>query len=231
MIKVLDNYDKELMVLLNMGDNHCAGLDFFFWMISEIFVWLPVLLVFLYTVISNKKKEALLVVGVVILVFLLSDQISSSILKPLFARSRPSRDPEICEMLSYVFNYRGGLYGFPSGHATNSFGFAVFSALLFRHRLYSATILTWAASCAYSRIYLGVHYPGDILFGTLLGISIGFLCYYLYKKMDDRFYHNQSSFNLETHTSSGYRRKDVNYIVFTFATMLFIFAYGGIQLN
>lgn len=182
MLDSLITLDQEAMVLLNMGVSHNASWDVFFWMVSQIAIWAPALLSFLFVIIMSKGKEAIYVILTVVLLFALCDQISSSLLKPLIARPRPSHDPLVMDLLAYVNNYKGGAFGFPSSHAANSFGFAVFSSLLFRNKAYTVLSLLWAALCSYSRIYLGVHYPGDILFGTLLGIGVAFFCYWAMNK-------------------------------------------------
>ncbi len=235
MIDWLVAQDKDAMVLLNLASQHSVGLDFFFWMISQIAIWIPVLLAFIFVLAKDKGKEAFLIVGVVVLLFLLCDQVSSSVLKPLIARPRPSHDPSVSEMLGYVFNYRGGAFGFPSSHAANSFGFAVFSALLFRHRLYTCVALTWATLCAYSRIYLGVHYPGDILVGTVIGIAIGFLCHSLYQYLRRRFFAGSLlTYPLRTSpvmTATGYRRRDISLIILILAVLLFAIACCGWEIH
>ena len=103
----------------------------------------------------------------------LSDQIASSLIKPLVCRLRPSHAEHF---VAYVLNgHRGGMYGFVSSHAANSFGVAVLLILLSRNRLVAASMLLWAAVVSYSRIYLGVHYPGDIICGALVGVAMAFV--------------------------------------------------------
>ncbi|MCQ2194209.1 MAG: phosphatase PAP2 family protein [Paludibacteraceae bacterium] len=201
--------DRELMVQLNLSGSHNVFLDGFMWMSSMIVVWLPVILMLIYILYKTKGKQALWIVLAIAIVFLLCDQISSSLLKPYVARLRPSHDPLVMDMLEYVRDYHGGQFGFPSSHAANSFGFATFSALLFRNRLYTFAALLWAAVCAYSRIYLGVHFPGDILVGTLLGISVGFFCYFCYRRFFGEPFRTPNS----VFTESGFLRKDLNILV------------------
>jgi undecaprenyl-diphosphatase len=93
----------------------------------------------------------------------------------LVERLRPSHDPVIGNQIHIVNNYRGGLYGFISSHAANTFAIAVFLALLFKRKVFTISIIIWASIVSFSRIYLGVHYPGDVLCGAILGTGLGFL--------------------------------------------------------
>ena len=100
------------------------------------------------------------------------DQFASTLCKPYFARLRPARDPELSEFVQIVNGYRGGRYGFISSHAANSFGAVVLLSMIFRNKFFAVTSLLWAIVNCYSRIYLGVHYPGDILAGIISGTII-----------------------------------------------------------
>jgi undecaprenyl-diphosphatase len=116
------------------------------------------------------------------LTILLADQITSTFMKPFFSRLRPTHDPELENLVHIVNGYRGGKFGFASSHAANTFGLAMFVFLLFRNRSkHVAWIFLWAAVVAYSRIYLGVHYPGDIIVGGFVGMICAFGCYHLFK--------------------------------------------------
>ena len=125
----------------------------------------------LYVIISKYGRKSIPVILSLALIILFSDQISG-LLKQSFMRLRPSNDPAVAP-LAHVFFTSGGLYGFVSAHAANAFSFATFSALLFRSRGYAIFIYPWACLIAYTRIYLGVHYPGDILGGAILGTLVG----------------------------------------------------------
>jgi undecaprenyl-diphosphatase len=104
-------------------------------------------------------------------------------MKPYFERLRPSRDPEVAALLHLVNGYKGGVYGFASSHAANSFGVSMFLWLLYRNnRKWIWTLFIWAAFFTYTRIYLGVHYPGDILVGGLTGLGCAALSFNLYKR-------------------------------------------------
>lgn len=187
MIETLLQTDYSLMETLNLPAYHTLSWDTFFFNVSKIGIWFPPVLYMLWVIFRTKKKEGWLILIGIVLVFLLTDRITSGLMKPFFARLRPSHDPNIMDHLSYAFNYTGGRYGFPSSHAGNSFAIATFLSLLFRNKFLTITVAMWALLCSYSRIYLGVHFPGDILVGTLCGILLGWLSYkiveYLKKKL------------------------------------------------
>ena len=173
-IQQLISFDQQLLLQINGSDS--LFWDGFMWIATNMRTWIPMAIVLLYVIFKNNKiKETLLIIGLIALVFTLSDQISSGLCKPFFARFRPTQDPELMYQIDIVNGYRGGIYGFTSSHAANTFGLAIFLSLVIKNWSLSIFLFIWAAINAYSRMYLGVHYPGDILFGTLTGLGVGIL--------------------------------------------------------
>lgn len=179
MIEYLDAIDKSLLLYLN--GMHTAFFDQFMWWTSKTATWSLMALVLLYILVKKGKYQALFVVVGIALVITLADQISSGIIKDAVERLRPTHDAEIGSMVHTVNGYRGGRFGFVSSHAANTMGVAMFISLLFGDRRIAFSMFFWSCLVAYSRIYLGVHYPGDILGGTCVGLVCGLCVYKLYK--------------------------------------------------
>ena len=178
---------------------------------TSIFVWIPLAIAAIFLVIRNvNPKRILFVLLMIALTVLLCDQLSSSVFKPLVHRLRPTRDPFILNMVETVNGYRGGLYGFFSGHAANSFGLAALFLWLVRDRLFSLSVGIWAIANSLIRTYLGVHFVGDILVGAIVGSLIGSFTYWLYLLISrkDRNYLNVHKSSL-LYTKSGFMRSDV----------------------
>jgi undecaprenyl-diphosphatase len=172
-------FERELFFFLNGSESKL--LDNFFYIYSYMLTWLLFYLCFLWVFIYKKNwKEIVCILLAVSLLILLCDQISSGIFKPFFHRFRPTHHPDFLEQVKTVLDYRGGRYGFISGHAANAFGFATFCALIFRNKLFSLVIFLFAIITAYSRIYLGVHFISDIVVGAFVGTLIALFVYLLY---------------------------------------------------
>jgi len=227
-IQQLIDYDKDLFLSIN-GSNSIFW-DGFMWVYTSTIVWIPLFLVMLYVIIKNNKlKEALLIIGMAALLVFLCDRISSGFFKPFFKRFRPSQDPEIMYLVDIVNGYRGGRYGFISSHAANSFGIAVFTCLLLKNRAYTLAILSWAIINSYSRIYLGVHYTGDVICAIILGTILGYLIYLLYKYIYSKKFPRLVKKQSVLYTSSGYLIFDINILLTTlFLTFFFIIIIGMI---
>ena len=174
--------ERELFFFLNGSDS--ALLDNFFFIYTNKWTWLIFYLCFLWVFIYRKHwKEIVCVIVAVIFLIVLADQISSSFFKPFFQRFRPSHHPDFMDQVKILFDYRGGRYGFISGHATNAFAFATFCALIFRNRFFTFTIFLFALLTAYSRVYIGVHFISDILVGAIVGILIAISIYLIYNQI------------------------------------------------
>lgn len=179
--------ERDLFFALNGSDS--VFLDNLFWTFTGRYVWVPLLLflvfVFFY---KSPRREGILATVFLILLFILCDQVSSGFFKPLFERFRPTHHPDFAELVDIVDNYRGGRFGFISGHATNSFGLAVFFSLVFRNWRVTLPVFAWAILNSYSRIYLGVHFVSDIVAGIIVGSLLGWMLYELYAWIRIRYF-------------------------------------------
>lgn len=169
----LQDLDTSLLLLLSGRGN--AWADHFWVGYTSLLTWVPLCVVavaMLWRTCDGSSRQKLLFILCTLAVVVVLDQASSGLLKPLVGRLRPSHEPSVEGLLHYVDGYRGGRYSFPSGHATNTAGIATWLWLAFRHRLTRVCLVLFAVAMGYSRIYLGVHYPLDIVGGLLLGTSL-----------------------------------------------------------
>ncbi len=222
MLERLMQWDNALFLRLNGSDS--AFWDNFMWIVTKTYTWIPLLLVLLVVILKNSdfRRFLLTFVGLV-LVVLIADRLSSGLIKPLVCRLRPTHDPAFLQTVDTVFGYRGGQYGFVSSHAANTFGVFAFLSLVLRSRMMTFGLFLWACLSSYSRIYLGVHYPGDILCGALLGMTTGLLVYLLFAYVNYRAGMERQYYST-AYTSSGFLISDMNLLMFSlFLTYCCIF--------
>ena len=181
MIEFLNDIDTRLFLFLN-------GLNSPFWdvvmhWISGKLNWIPLYLVLLgWLIYKFRVKSVWIILGVAVLITM-CDQASVHLFKETFQRLRPCQQEHLKPLVHLVNNHCGGLYGFVSSHASNHFAVAVFTALWLRKRWYRIAILVWAGVIGYSRIYLGVHFPGDVICGAVLGSLLAWGLYLLMRSI------------------------------------------------
>lgn len=178
MIEAISNFDHHLLLWLN--GHHNETMDGIMVFISGKFQWIPLYALLLYFIIKKYGKQTVWILLGAALTITLADQISVHFFKEVFQRYRPCHNLDFGYLVHTVNNKCGGKYGFVSSHAANSFAIATYVGFLLKRnssKLPLVLLLLWAAVVSYSRIYLGVHYPGDVAVGGLLGILIGFFVY------------------------------------------------------
>jgi undecaprenyl-diphosphatase len=172
MIEKLKILDTNLLLAIN--GHHYGWLDSAMWYITGNLIWIPFYLALLIAIIYKYRFKFWIVLLGVAITILIADQVASGFIKPLVCRLRPTHEPSLAGMIHIVHEYIGGKFGFVSSHASNTFAVAVFIMQIFRNRIFTICILIWASVVSYSRIYLGVHYPGDVLGGAIVGILAGY---------------------------------------------------------
>ena len=205
-MNTLISLDQQWLLAINGW--HAEWADVLMWYVSKSTTWLPLYALLVGFVVykfgiqwylstqntSNYRFTALLRVLIVFAGFAvavgLSDFISSGIIKPWVSRLRPTHEPALAGMLHLVNGYTGGMYGFVSSHAANTMACALLFSLLYRNKYATVALMLWVALNCYSRMYLGVHYPGDIIGGLLVGTLIAGMTYavarHLLKRLDAR---------------------------------------------
>jgi undecaprenyl-diphosphatase len=187
-IQFLDSIDKQLFLFLN-GLN-CNGFDIIMWQISGKFIWIPLYVLIIWFIGKERKWNVFATIVLLAIMIVISDQISG-VIKDAVLRLRPSHNPLFTNIVHLVNDshgnlYRGGTYGFVSSHAANTFALATFVTLFFGKRWIGVSVFIWAAIVSYSRIYLGVHYPFDVLGGAFVGVFSGLLVFWVEKKVIKR---------------------------------------------
>jgi undecaprenyl-diphosphatase len=185
------SYERQLFFMLNGSDS--TFLDNMMWILSRTSVWfLLYLFVALFLFHKTLKRKAALILLFFVLTVVLCDQFSSGLLKPFFERLRPTHHPDFKDLVDIVHGHRGGGFSFISGHATNSFGFAVFLSVIFRNRWVTLVSLVWATIISYSRIYLGVHFISDVVGGMLAGTLIALIMYVVFVSLQKKLFQPDS---------------------------------------
>ena len=177
----LSNIDTDLFLYLN--GLHANWLDKVMIAVTQMWVWVPLYLLLIYWTVKQYGKRCWWIFLAVGIVVLCSDQLSAHVCKPLFQRLRPCYNADLQDLIYLPKGMAGGRYGFVSSHAANTFAVAAFlTPALRKDRNWMGIMLYfWAFISSYSRIYLGFHYPGDILCGALLGILIGLILWKVFQ--------------------------------------------------
>ena len=189
---MLERFDQQLFLFINSSNS--PFFDHFMYAISGRLIWVPLYLAILIYLGIKYKRKFLIILIFIILAATLADQ-SSVFVKNIFHRLRPCHEPSIIGIVHLVNGECGGVYGFVSSHATNCFDVALLSLLFIKKRWYTISIIFWAGIIGYSRIYLGVHYPGDVICGSFLGAFIGWSMYNLYILTDNNILMDKPYFN------------------------------------
>ena len=196
----LIHIDQQWLLAINGW--HSEWADILMWYISKSTTWLPLyallvgLIVYRFGILSpslcreGRRGSSLLRVLIILAGFAVavgvSDFVSSGIIKPWVCRLRPTREPELAGLIHLVNGYTGGLYGFVSSHAANTMACALLFALLYRNKYATVGLMLWVALNCYSRMYLGVHYPADIIGGLAIGALMATLTYGMVRRLVER---------------------------------------------
>ena len=211
-IQSLLEYDRNLLLFFNDSNNLFA--DHWITILTSGFTWIPLYISLLLLVVKNNEtvSQILLIIGCSFLCVLFADGLADYIAKPFVGRWRPCNDPVFSDAVRVVNGYRGTDYGFFSAHAANTFSIAVFFCWLVKSRVLSVALVVWSLANCYTRMYLGLHYPGDIISGLAWGAVVGTGVYFLYLRIFRKI-SPKNNFVSSQYTSSGYSLADVDMVL------------------
>ncbi len=205
----IQDMDMQVLSIFNGSDN--IMLDQMVQILTSGLTWIPLYVMLFFVVMRNNETmgQIALVVGSAIFCVLFADGLVDGIIKQLAERWRPSNDPTFKYMVQVVDDIRLKGYSFCSAHAANTMSLAVFFSLLIRSKMLTITLVIWSLINCWTRLYLGVHYPSDILCGMIIGIIVGILVYLLYYKIYLRI-SPKINYISNQYTSTGYDHDDID---------------------
>lgn len=211
----LSGIDKYILYWFN-GSNSLFE-DGLVSLLTSGMTWIPLYIALFYLVMKNNDTmgQIMLIVGSIILCIILTGGIDDIFIKPWIGRVRPCNDPDINAHLNLITGQVESGFSFFSAHAANTMSLAVFLCLLIKDSIFKIVMIGWSLLNGWSRLYLGVHFPSDVLFGFLYGAVIGIIIFSFYK----RFYSEmsfQTTYISSQYTSSGYERKDIDVVLVVF---------------
>ena len=214
-ITELSGIDKYILYWFN-GSNSLFE-DGLVSLLTSGMPWIPLYIALFYLVMKNNDTmgQIMLIVGSIILCIILTGGIDDIFIKPWIGRVRPCNDPDINAHLNLITGQVESGFSFFSAHAANTMSLAVFLCLLIKDSIFKIVMIGWSLLNGWSRLYLGVHFPSDVLFGFLYGAVIGIIIFSFYK----RFYSEmsfQTTYISSQYTSSGYERKDIDVVLVVF---------------
>lgn len=211
-LETLIQLDKQL--LLGVNGSQSLFVDSLAFVLTTASTWIPLYVALFYLVLRNNEnaRQIILVVLGAALCVVCAGTIDDTVVKPVVARWRSSHDPEIGLLIDSVNGYRGGKYGFFSAHAANTFSIAIYFSVLVRNRAFTVAMVLWSLVNCWTRMYLGVHYPGDIicglLWGGIVGLTMACLCNRLRKRVA-----GEQNFISSQYSSTGYLLSDIHIVL------------------
>ena len=224
-LDALQELDKTVLLAFNGSGN--LFMDYFVLTLTSAYTWIAFYVSLLYLVVKNNENwlKIMLVVGAVALSLTVVDGVNLGFIKPLIARPRPLEAHVLQRLVVATNHYRAEGYSFFSSHAANAFVVAVFFSLLVRDRIFSAFMTAWSITLSATRLYLGVHYPSDILAGMLFGAVVAALVYYLYRRIyarcSDKLHYISTKY-----TQTGYSFADIDVVI---CVLLLTFIYAAFR--
>ena len=224
-LDALQELDKTVLLAFNGSGN--LFMDYFVLTLTSAYTWIAFYVSLLYLVVKNNENwlKIVLVIGAVALGLMIVDGANLAFVKPFVARLRPLEAPGLQGLVVPAEHYRAEGYSFFSSHAANAFVVAVFFALLVRDRFFTAILVAWSTVVSLTRLYLGVHYPSDVLTGMLSGSAVAVFVYGLYRRLyircSDKLHYISTKY-----TRTGYSFADVDAVL---CILLLTFIYAAFR--
>ena len=217
-------YGLDLALLHFFNGSQSAIYDQFILTLTNGLTWIPLYIALFIMVLKNNESmsQIFIIVGCCALGVIFSAGLDDLVIKPLVARPRPTQDLLVKYTIDTALGYRESNFSFFSAHAANTFTVAIYMIFLVRNRAFTIAMALWSLFNCYTRLYLGVHYPSDILCGLLFGAVVGSVAYWLHLRL---YYKVTPHFRYvsEAYTKTGYSIGDIDMVI---ATLVLTFIYA-----